>query len=250
MGANARTSSSTQYFQTFKGDIVQRVSAETPGAIPRVMKNEKTVYELHFGSLTGWLRDFYISITELENKAKLITLNIILSDENGIMKLGIPHRSSMATAFYYKIANVNLNHKVDIHSGFISDEEKAILWMKQGGQLVESYFSKDNLPAPEQITEKDSFGNDVEKWSYKKREAFLNNWLKDEMLPKLHTWHSEAVELVRDQQKLDPQVLSTFGEKEEEKDLSTAHGVYEKEEMPKELASPPIDETDMDDLPF
>ena len=233
MGANPRTNSLTQYFSTFGGDIVRRVTSETPGAKARTLKNNKTVHELHFGSLTGWLQDFFVQISDVEGVGRLYTLNIVLTDEENILKLSVPHRSSAATAFYYKLANINLNHKIDIHTSQVDDDgkPKTILWIKQGGDKVESYFSKDNLPEPELIDDFDDVGQPIQKWSYRKREAFLNNWLKDEMLPKLHAWHSEKMELVRDQHKIKPDAIPSQANQVSQGEPVNENGLTEEQQQ-------------------
>jgi hypothetical protein len=206
MGANARTSN-TKYYRTFKGDIVLPVPAGTPNAKSRKKKDsEEMIHELHYGSISGWIKDFFVKISEHGGK-KYITLNIYLVDKNDVMCLQVSNNSGMARGFYYRLKNVNFNHEVEICTAYFPEKDgkpaSSAMWIKQGDQNVPRFWNDDNLPAPKVTEGFDELQQPIKKYDWTERSAFINNHLQDEILPLL----GQEPKLVRDKPNLKPEDL-------------------------------------------
>jgi hypothetical protein len=179
MGLKTR-STSTTYVTVINGKITKKVKQNIPGAVARVNKMNETVYELHFDSLEGYLKN--IETKEGDYGKQWI---ITISDGGDDYQLQLPFSGNYGYGLLRRLPNIDLNKQLEIKTGVF--EEKPYLTVYQGGKKVEYYFTKEEthgLPEMKKIKVK---GKDT--WDDTERLLWLENYVAEEIMPKLKDKH-------------------------------------------------------------
>lgn len=175
------------FITIYNGKFSQRVPEGTPGAVSRVNKLGKTVYERYYDSFTAKLIDIH---TQDSDYGK----NWIFSFQDGglVYKLMLSYSNSFATALLKMLPNVNLSKEMKLEPSMqeVDGKMKSSLFIKQDGVNIKHAYTKDHpngLPDMEQITRRGKL-----EWDDTKRLDFLYNMVQTQILPKLPKVASEA----------------------------------------------------------
>ncbi|PUZ21784.1 hypothetical protein DCC81_24665 [Chitinophaga parva] len=161
------------------GKIAQRVTENTPGAVSRTLESGKVIHQMEYdyieGRITGM--NFY------EHKEFGNFLNVIIDDE---FVLQLKSSSRYFYSFCYALPNIDLTKDVRLNPWRKQDGDKVkqALYVNQGGkESVAWYFTRDNpngLPDMVKIKVKGK-----ETWDDSARLEWMENYIKDNILPKL-----------------------------------------------------------------
>jgi len=169
------------YITILGGKFSQRVDANTPGAVQRVNKLGKTVFEKYYTEFTGKL----VGIKTQDSKD--YGKNWIFSFQDGgqIYNLQLSYSNSFATALLKMLPNVDLNQEMRVQpvAKEVDGKTKSSLFISQGGTTIKHAYTMDNkngLPDMEKVMVK---GQEV--WDDSKRLEFLYNMVQSDIIPKL-----------------------------------------------------------------
>jgi hypothetical protein len=181
MGLNQN--SNRIYLSVADGKIIQRVKEGTPNAIQRVTKNGKTVHEIKFGSLSGFLSG--VSIKENEFGKDWV---FEIEDNGEVFNLQMMYNSRYATTFLNALLNpvVDLNMPITITpwSKEVDGKSKTAVYLKQGEEDIKWYFTKDEpngMPPLEKVVFKGK-----EQWDDFKIMEFLKAQVESKIKPNLY----------------------------------------------------------------
>lgn len=178
MGLSNNSHGSTIFLNVIGGKISRKVTKDTEGAVARVNKNNVTVYEQQWNSLTAMITDISIRTSEEFGDQWDITLRDVIEE----YKLQIPISGRVANGFTFRLPNVDFTKEVEINT-FIDKNDKPVLLLKQNGVTVKSAYTKDepnNLPPLEVVVFKGK-----EQWDDTKQQAFIRNMVETTIMPKL-----------------------------------------------------------------
>lgn len=176
-----------KYITILGGKFCQRVDQNTPGAVSRVNKEGKTVFEKYYDAFTG-------KLVGIKTQDGAYGKNWLFSfrDKEDVYNLQLGYSNGYAVAFLKMLPNVDITKemKVSPKSEQEGDKTKTSLFINQGGQPVKHAYTKENpngLPQWEQITVK---GQLV--WDSTKQLEFLENMVTTQIAPKLDGVPQEA----------------------------------------------------------
>ena len=135
------------------GKVVQKVKADTEGAISRINKNGDTVYENHYDSFSGNLVSARIESTEKYGDF----VELVMESEGDHFNVQFPVRSGYGRSFMYRLPNLEITEEFEITPyDFENNEGKRIsgLNLYQDGNKILSYWNKENpgkLPELEKV---------------------------------------------------------------------------------------------------
>lgn len=178
MGLENRMTGKT-FVNIFNGKFVIRTDEKTPGAISRLNKNNKKVWELHYNNLKGVLT----SITKKAHDDFGMMWEIQLTDDKDYV-LNIPYGGGQSFKFFTKVMMVpDIDAPIEV--GVQLTDEKTQFFISQNGASMKTYWNKDNkrdLPELKimKFKGKDQY-DDTDQMAY--IEAFLDKHL----IPKLKT---------------------------------------------------------------
>jgi hypothetical protein len=169
-----------KYITILGGKFCVRVQQGTPGAVERVNKLNKTVYEVFYDSFTGKLVNIRTRDGEYGK-----SWEFDFQDGGEVYTLQLSYSNSYATNLLKILPNVDLTKEMKVQpSQKIEDgKTKSSLFVSQDGVTLKHAFTKDNpngMPPMEQKTVK---GQAV--WDDTERLVFLQNMVDTEILPKL-----------------------------------------------------------------
>lgn len=169
-----------KYITILGGKFCVRVQQGTKGAVERVNKIGKTVYEVFYDSFTGKL----INIRTRDGEYGK-TWEFDFRDGGEVYTLQLSYSNSYATNFLKILPNIDLNKEMKVQpSQKIEDgKTKSSLFISQDGVTLKHAYTKDapnGLPQMEQVTVK---GQLV--WDDTKRLEFLQAMVDHDILPKL-----------------------------------------------------------------
>lgn len=141
-----------------EGEFRQSVKEEdaTKETVSRVTSKGKKVFENRYDKLTGKIVGIGISERDLPNGKKEKELEVKLKDEYGIVFIKMSLQGKFANEFIKKLVNVDLMSEVEIYPSYFKETNKSFFTIKQNGEKLTSYFTKENqngLPQPI-VTEK------------------------------------------------------------------------------------------------
>lgn len=178
-----QNSSNRIYLSVADGKIIQRVKEGTPNAIQRVTKNGKTVHEIKFGSLSGFLSG--VSIKENEFGKDWV---FEIEDNGEVFNLQMMYNSRYATTFLNALLNpvVDLNMPITITpwSKEVDGKSKTTVYLKQGEADIKWYFTKDEpngMPPLEKVVFKGK-----EQWDDFAIMEFLKAQVESKIKPNLY----------------------------------------------------------------
>ena len=166
------------YVQIFDGKFVSRVNENEPGAVSRVNKNDKVVWELHYDGWEGMLED--ISCDEDGKFGK----ELVVQMED--VKIFAPWSGRHTKQLLNRLPNVDPTKPVALvpYKFTPDDEPNKIIsgWnVEQDGKKVDMAFERDDVPPMEQIEVK---GNLV--WDDTEQLKFLEEQSLEKWIALLH----------------------------------------------------------------
>ena len=169
-----------KYITIYNGKLTQRVQEDTQGAVSRVNKNNKTVFEKYYDAFTGKL----VGIKTQEGEYGKNWL-FSFKDKEDVYNLQLGYSNNYAVNLIKMLPNVDLSKemKVSPKSEVKDGKTQTTLFINQDGKPVKHAYTKDNpngIPQWEQITVKG-----VKVWDNTKQMLFLENMVMTEIVPKL-----------------------------------------------------------------
>ena len=169
-----------KYITILGGKFAVRVAQSTPGAVERVNKLGKTVYELFYDSFTGKLVNIRTKDGEYGK-----SWEFDFKDGGEVYTLQLSYSNSYATNLLKILPNVDLKQEMKVQpSQKIEDgKTKSSLFVSQNGVTLKHAYTKDvpnGLPPMVQIMVK---GQPV--WDDTDRLVFLQAMVDRDILPQL-----------------------------------------------------------------
>ena len=182
-----------KYITILNGKFCQRVQKETDGAIPRINKLGKQVFEKFYDSFTGKLVN--IKTTDGAYGKSWV---FDFQDQEDIYHLQLSYSNSFATALLKMLPNINLEKEMKVSPSVkeVDGKNKSSLFVNQDGVAIKHAFTKDNpngLPPMTQVKVK---GNLV--WDDTDRIAYLFDMVQTKILSKLGKTEIEQTKTPKD----------------------------------------------------
>lgn len=161
------------YLGISDGKIVQKCTEHTQGAQARTKKDGSVIFELRFGHITAMLNGISTKETEWQG-TKIKSWVLQLSDVGENYQLEFNYDSAYAKSFLKALLNpvVDLMQPLTITpwQKIVNDKKKSAIYLSQGNDQIEWYFTKDNpngLPdlVPVKIKGKDTW-DDFDQMSF------------------------------------------------------------------------------------
>ena len=189
MGLQNSQSESVIFLQISNGKIVRQVKTKTDNSVSRVNKLGREVHELFYDSITGVISD--IATRESEYGKSWV---VSIKSEGKLYKLEFNYSSGYATTFLKALPNVSFGDIVTLSPKLIidGDKKKSVLFISQDGKGLKHFFTKDNpngLPELKKIKIKGK-----ESWDDSDRMEFLEQYVKDNILPMIKSDLQDAIE--------------------------------------------------------
>jgi hypothetical protein len=189
MGLQNSQSESVIFLQISNGKIVRQVKTKTDNSVSRVNKLGREVHELFYDSITGVISD--ITTRESEYGKSWV---VSIKSEGKLYKLEFNYSSGYATTFLKALPNVSFGDIVTLSPKLIidGDKKKSVLFISQDGKGLKHFFTKDNpngLPELKKIKIKGK-----ESWDDSDRMEFLEQYVKDNILPMIKSDLQDAIE--------------------------------------------------------
>ena len=162
------------------GKLVRQFASPTEKSVSRVNKMGREVHEEFYDSLSGWLTD--IKTKESEYGKSWV---LVLKDEEGSYNLEMKYSSGYATSFLKAIPNATLSEVITLSPKLIVDGDKkqSVLFISQNGKGLKHFWTKDNPRDLPPMVKKKVRGVDI--WDDTERMDYLENYIKDNILPKI-----------------------------------------------------------------
>jgi len=169
-----------KYFTILGGKFCLRATAETPGAVARVNKLNKTVYEIFHDSFTGKLLAIRTKDSEYGKNWEFD-----FQDGAEVYTLQLSYSNSYATNLLKILPNADLTKEMKIQpSQKVEDgKTKSSLFVSQDGVTLKHAYTKDapnGLPPMVKVMVK---GQEV--WDDTDRLVFLHAMVERDIIPKL-----------------------------------------------------------------
>ena len=173
------------YLSIADGKIVRRFKEPTSKTKERTITKGpnagKVVYEEHYDFVEGTITDIQ---TKESDYGK--TWNISMRDGSENFTLQMDYSGGYASAFLKALPNIDVNAKVKISPkmSIVDDKKKVTVFLNQNGQAAKHAYTKDNPNGLPQMVQKKVKG--VLTWDDSDMMEFLENMVKEEILPKLN----------------------------------------------------------------
>jgi hypothetical protein len=179
MGLN-QSQSKGVFLSITNGKLVRQFSSPTDKSVSRVNKMGREVHEEFYDSLSGWLTE--IKTKESEYGKSWV---LVLKDEQGSYNLEMKYSSGYATSFLKAIPNATLSEVITLSPKLIVDGDKkqSVLFISQNGKGLKHFWTKDNPRDLPPMVKKKVRGVDI--WDDTERMDYLENYVKDNILPKI-----------------------------------------------------------------
>jgi hypothetical protein len=176
-----------KWISVYDGKFTQRVNESVAGAVQRVMKNGKAVFEKHYDSFTGKLLNIR---TQESPFGKQWVLDF--KDREDVYHLTLGYSSGFASTFLKILPNIDTSKEMKLSSSSKEEngKKKHSLFINQDGVALKHFYTKENpngIPQWEQLTVKG-----VQVWDNTKELEFLENMVKTTILPKLEGGVADA----------------------------------------------------------
>lgn len=175
------------FFTILNGKFCQRVPQGTAGAVERVNKLGKTVYEVFHDSFTAKL----IAI-KTQDGAYGKSWVFSFKDKEEVYHLQLSYSNSFATAFLKMLPNIDITKEMKLSPSVkeVDGKNRSSLFVNQNGQAIKHAYTKDKpngMPDMEQVMVK---GQPV--WDDTKRIAFLYDMVMTKIAPRLDGFKAEV----------------------------------------------------------
>lgn len=166
--------------------------------------NVKTVkYEIVDDFVRGRIRDIQFRDSEFGED-----LELYMEDGPDVYVLQTKTEGPYGIKLMNKLFNVDFSQDVTILPYYFENDQKSAIVVKQDGEKVPAYFTKDNpgdMPSlPDKVKEKEKWGAAEKRaWKAVKLEIidFLQELIEKELKPKLKNVKAEDVEGVKEESK-------------------------------------------------
>ena len=185
MGLNTREEGN--FITILGGKFCQRVAESTPGAVKRVNKMGKTVFEKFYDNFTGKL----VGI-KTQDGAYGKSWIFSFKDNGEVYNLQLSYSNSFATQFLKMLPNADLTKEMKVSPSVkeVDGKDKSSLFINQDGVALKHAYTREKpngMPDMEQVTVK---GQLV--WDDTKRIAFLYNMVSTTIVPKLEAIYGKT----------------------------------------------------------
>ena len=188
MGLN-QSQSTGVFLSITNGKLVRQFASPTEKSVSRVNKLGREVHEEFYDSLSGYLTDLKTKESEY-GKSWVITIK----DESLYYNLEMKYSSGYATSFLKALPNANLSEVINITPKLMIDGDKkqSVVFISQNGKGLKHYWTKDTpreLPPMVKVKVRG-----VDTWDDTDRMVYLDNFVKDNILPKIKPTLSDVNE--------------------------------------------------------
>jgi hypothetical protein len=168
------------FITILQGKFAQRVQEGTEGAVKRVNKIGKTVYERFYDSFTGKLVGIKVQDGEYGK-----TWNFSFQDKGEVYILQLSYSNSFATAFLKMLPNIDLSKEMKVSPSVkeVDGKNRSSLFVNQGGTFVKHAYTREKpegMPDLNKIVVK---GQDV--YDDTARLLFLHSMVQTIIMPRL-----------------------------------------------------------------
>lgn len=178
--------SSKNYLNILGGKITQKVKEGTPGAISRINKQNKEVWELHFDTLNGRIVDFNLEESDY-GKVWVVTIQ----DGIDYYYLHLQQSGRITNGLMHRLPNIDFSKEITIKTFRIFNEQKQrdqdYLVVYQGGTAksnkIENFYTKETPNGLPQMVQVKVKGQMV--WDDSDQIEFITNMVLNEVKPKL-----------------------------------------------------------------
>ena len=190
MGLGSMEGSKTNYLTVVKGKLAQRFPLDEQVEGSEVRKLEggdnigKEVREKYYPYVEGFIEKVKLS----EKPWGVIDLEITmcLDDVEGqpYYTVVLPSNKGVFYDFAKRVPNISNEPEVSTMIGIGTDEKRVFLYMKQGGDKVPMYYTKDNpdgMPDPVERRNGSWDYSAREDWLIEKLEAWVKEFNNDEV---------------------------------------------------------------------
>lgn len=184
-----------KWISVYDGKFTQRVNENVAGAVQRINKNNKAVFEKHYDSFTGKLLNIR---TQDSPFGKQWVLDF--KDREDIYHLTLGYSSGFASTFLKILPNVDTSKEIKFSTSTKEEngKKKHSLFLNQDGVALKHFYTKEHpngIPQWEQVMVKG-----VQVWDNTKELEFLENMVKTTILPKLEGLPVSAEEKSADEE--------------------------------------------------
>ena len=188
MGLN-QSQSKGVFLSITNGKLVRQFQQPTERSVSRINKMGREVHEEFYDSLSGYITD--VKTRESEYGKSWV---IVVKDGDTYYNLECGYSSGYAVSFLKALPNADLTGLVTLSPKLIIDGDKkqSVLFISQNGNGLKHYWTKANpgeLPDLKKIKVK---GKDT--WDDSERLEYLENYVKNHILPKIKPTLSEVSE--------------------------------------------------------
>jgi hypothetical protein len=155
------------------GKLVRSFKEKTEGAVSRVNKAGREVYEMFYDSLEGTIKEVG---TKESDYGKFLVVQV---ESNGVnYQLEMNFSSGYSASFLKTLPNVNLSTRVQITPKLTieGDKKKSVCFLNQNGSGLKWAFTKDNPNGMPDLVKIKVKGKDT--WDDSDRMEFLENYAK------------------------------------------------------------------------
>jgi hypothetical protein len=171
------------------GKLVRQFASPTEKSVSRVNKMGREVHEEFYDSLSGYLTDLKTKESEY-GKSWVITIK----DDSVYYNLEMKYSSGYATSFLKALPNANLSEVINITPKLVIDGDKkqSVIFISQNGKGLKHFWTKDTpreLPPMVKVKVRG-----VDTWDDTDRMVYLENYIKDNILPKVKPTLQDVIE--------------------------------------------------------
>jgi hypothetical protein len=190
MGFIKRQRGGGNFYTIMQGKLVTPCEEDDKGAVKRVNKNGKTVWEKHKDGFEGHMTN--AKYQKSNDKKFPDKINITLRDKESKMSiiLSLPVDSNYASTFFQVMKNIDLRKPVAFEPYYyIKKEDKhkspakytSGVGITQNGEKLDFFWERDEVPQWKKITDPDD--DDKVTWSKTKQMKFFtehfNKWAEE-----------------------------------------------------------------------
>ena len=170
---NSQQGGSKVFLSISNGKLVRSFKEKTEGAVSRINKAGREVYEMFYDSLEGTITGVG---TKESDYGKFLVVQV---ESNGVnYQLEMNFSSGYSASFLKTLPNVNLSTRVAITPKLTieGDKKKSVCFLNQGGQGLKWAFTRENPNGMPDLVKIKVKGKDT--WDDSDRMEFLENYAK------------------------------------------------------------------------
>jgi len=168
------------FITILNGKFCQRVAENTPGAVSRVNKLGKTVFEKFYDSFTA-------KLVNIRTQDGAYGKNWLFDFKDGgeVYHLQLSYSNSFATALLKMLPNIDVTKEMKLSPSVkeVDGKNKSSLFVNQDGVAVKHAYTRENPNGMPELKSVKIKGQDM--WDDTDRLVFLQNVVDTQILPKL-----------------------------------------------------------------